>query len=161
MNCDQETVPDWHATVYLTLFSGAAVEVPIQGSDNDITQSQAIVDIWEDLLVLHKLQQRTFLLSISAMERDWIKHQITRFHCKLFLLWSGGIRFIVCRPDYRASLVRQVYEKLGHFGIRMTHSMLRDQYYWTNIYKHVAAYVRRCEVFDRVMPSFNILSLQL
>ena len=54
-------IPCWHAVVYLILFSSAAVEVPIQGSDNEIDRPQAIADIWEDLPVLHKLQQGHFL----------------------------------------------------------------------------------------------------
>ena len=55
-DCDQEAVPGWHADAYLTLFYGAVVEVPIQGSDDKTDQPQAIADIWEDLPVLHKSQ---------------------------------------------------------------------------------------------------------
>ena len=43
----------------------------------------------------------------------------------------------------------------------MTHSMLRNQYWWTDMYQHVATYVSRCEVCNRIMSSFNTLSLQL
>ena len=163
-DCDREAVPSWHAAAYLTLFSGASVEIPIQGSDDETDRPQAIADIWEDLPVLHKLQQGTFPLSISAMERDRIGHRITRFRWEsglLFRLWPDGTRRIVPRPDQRASLVRQVHEELGHFGIRMTHSMLRDQYWWTDMYQQVATYVGRCEVCDRVRSSFNTLSPQL
>ena len=98
------------------------------------------------------------------MERDRIGHRITRFRWEnglLFRLWSDGTRRIVPRPDQRASLVRQVHEELGHFGIRRTHSMLRGQYWWTGMYQQVAAYVGRCEVCDRVRSSFNTLSPQL
>ena len=42
--------------VYLTLFSGTTIEVPIQGSDDDTDRPQTIVNIWKDLLILHKLQ---------------------------------------------------------------------------------------------------------
>ena len=51
-DCNQEAVPGWHAAAYLTLFSGAAVEVPIQGSDDKTDRPQAIADIWEDLPIL-------------------------------------------------------------------------------------------------------------
>ena len=57
--------------------------------------------------------------------------------------------------------MRQMHEEFGHFGIRMTHSMLRGQYWWTGMYQHVIAYVVRCEVCDRVRSSFNTLSPQL
>ena len=49
-----------------------AVKVPIQSSDDKTNRPQAIVDIWEVLSILHKLQQGTFLSSTSAMERDKI-----------------------------------------------------------------------------------------
>ena len=52
-NCDQKAVPSWHAAAYLTLFFGAVVEVSIQGSDDETDRPQVIVDIWEDLPVLH------------------------------------------------------------------------------------------------------------
>ena len=90
----------------------------------------------EDLPVLHKLQHGTFPLSISAMERFRIGHQLTKFCWEsslLFRLWPNGTRLIVPRHDQMASLVRQVHEELGHFGIHMTHSMLFGQYWWTNM----------------------------
>ena len=68
---------------------------------------------------------------------------------------------MVPRPDQRAQLVRQVHEELGHFGVRRTHSMLRNQYWWVGMHREVAAYVGRCEVCDRVRSSFNTLSPQL
>ena len=60
-DCDREAVPCWHATAYVTLFYGATIEVPMQSSDDETNRLQAIADIWEDLLVLHKLQQGPFL----------------------------------------------------------------------------------------------------
>ena len=42
---DREAVPGWHATVYLILFSGASVEIPIQGSNDETDRPQAIADI--------------------------------------------------------------------------------------------------------------------
>ena len=136
-DCDRDAVPDWYAATYLTLCSGVVVEVPIQGSDDKTNRPQVIADIWEDLVVLQKLQQGTFHLSTSAMERDRIGHRITRLRWEnglLFLSWSDGTRRIVPRPDQRASLVRQVHKELGHFGIRKTHSMLRGQYWWVGMY---------------------------
>ena len=71
---DQEAVPSWCAAAYLTLFFGATVEVLIQGSDDETDQPQVIANIWEDLPILHKLQQRIFPSSTSAMKRDRIGH---------------------------------------------------------------------------------------
>ena len=93
--------------------------------------------MWEDLAVLHKLQQGTFLSPICVIEGDKISHRVARFRCDnglLFLMWPHGVRSIVPRPNQRDSLVRQVHVELGHFGVRRTHSMLRNQYWWTDMY---------------------------
>lgn len=163
-DCDREVVPGWHAAAYLTLMSGSASEVPDQGSDEELDRAQVVGDVWKDLAVLHKLQQGTFPLAISAMERDRVSHRVARFRWEnglLFRVWPDGARRIVPRPDQKASLVRQVHEELGHFGVRRTHSMLRSQYWWTGMYQQVATYVSRCEVCDRFRSSFNTLSPQL
>ena len=52
-------------------------------------------------------------------------------------------------------------EELGHFGVRRTHSMLHNQYWWVSMHQQVATYVRKCEVYARVRSSFNSLSPQL
>ena len=44
-DCDREAVLDWHAAAYLTLFFGAAVEVSMQGLDDETDRPQAIADI--------------------------------------------------------------------------------------------------------------------
>ena len=74
----------WHTAAYLILFFGVVIELPIQGSDDETDRPQAIADIWEDLPVLHKLQQGIFSLFILTMERDQIGHQITKFR------WENG-----------------------------------------------------------------------
>ena len=61
------------------------------------------------------------------MERDRIGHRIASFRWEnglLIRVWPDGIRRIVPRPNQRAFLVQQVYEELGHFDIRKTHSIL-------------------------------------
>ena len=66
-DCDREAVPSWHASAYLTLFSTTTVEILILGSDNETNRPQINANIWEDLPILHKLQQGTFPLPISAI----------------------------------------------------------------------------------------------
>jgi hypothetical protein len=157
-------VPGWHAATYLTMMLGLAAEIFVEQQDEEVDKSLVVSDVWEDQTVLHKLQQRIFLLGLSAMERDRVSYRIIRFRWTnglLFHVWPNGTRRIVPRPDQRASLVRQVHEELGYFGVRRTHSMLRNQYWWTGMYQQVATYVFRCEVCDRIKSSFNILSPQL
>ena len=108
--------------------------------DDETDRPQAIVDKLEDLPILHKLQRGTFPSSTSAMERHKIRHKIIRFcwdNDLLVRFWLDETRCIVSRPKQRASLVRQMHEELSHFGIGMTHSMLRGQYWWTGMYWQV------------------------
>jgi hypothetical protein len=86
-DCDQEAVLGWYAAAFFTLFFSTVVEVSIHGSDDETDRPQAIVDIWEDLPVLHKLQEGTLPFSTSAMERDRIEHRLTRFR------WEKGLLF--------------------------------------------------------------------
>ena len=79
----------------------------------------------------------------------------------IFRRWRDGTRKVDPRPDHRLQLVRQVHEELDHFGVRRTHSILQNQYWWVGMHQQVAAYVERCEVCDRVRSSFNSLSPQL
>ena len=79
----------------------------------------------------------------------------------LFWLWLEGARRIVPRVDQRAPLVQQVHEEFGYFEVRRLHSMLCNQYWWIGMYQHVATYVGRHEVCDRVWSSFNNLSRQI
>jgi hypothetical protein len=73
-DCDQEAVPGWHAATYLTIMSGLAAEVLVEHQDEESDKSLIVSDVWEDLVVLHKLQQGTFPLGLSAMERDRVSH---------------------------------------------------------------------------------------
>jgi hypothetical protein len=57
--CDQLAVPGWHDSVYLILFFGSVVKVPIHDSDDGTNRPQAIADIWEDFPMLHKHQHGT------------------------------------------------------------------------------------------------------
>jgi hypothetical protein len=136
-DCDREAVPGWHAATYLTMMSGLAAEILVEQQDEEVDKSLVVSDVWEDQAVLHKLQQGIFSVGLSAMERDRVSLRITRFRWTyglLFRVWPNGTRRIVPRPDQIASLVRQVHEELGHFGVRRAHSMLRNQYWWTGIY---------------------------
>ena len=56
--------------------SGSTFVLPEQGSFEELDRAQVVSDVWEDLAVLHKLQQGTFPSPISSMERDRISHRI-------------------------------------------------------------------------------------
>ena len=164
---DQEAVPGWHASAYLAWMEGGSGQTIGDTGDGDaedaleLTQARSTTHVWRDQGVLHRMQHGDFPPGSSSKERDRIAHRIARFHWKnglVFRRWPNRTRKVVPRPDQRAQLVRQVHEELGHFGIRRTHSMLRNQYWWVGMHQEVAAYVGRCEVCDRVRSSFNTLS---
>ena len=110
------------------------------------------------------MQRGVFPPGATSHERDRIAHRMVRFHWEggmIFRRWCNGTRKVVSRPNQRLQLVRQVHEELGHFGVRRTHSMLQNQYWWVGMHQQVAAYVGKCKVCDRVRSSFNNLSPQL
>ena len=161
---DQEVVPGWHASAYLAWMEGGSGQTIGDTGDGDaedaleLTQAQSTTDVWRDQGVLHRMQHGDFPPGSISKERDRIAHRIARFYWEnglVFRRWPNGTRKVVPRPDQRAQLVRQVHEELGHFGVRRTHSMLRNQYWWVGMYQEVAAYVGRCEVCDRMRSSFN------
>ncbi len=126
---DREVVPGWHAVAYLTLMSRSAFILVDLAMDDESDKAQVISDAWKDIPVLHKLQHGMLPPALSVMERDKVGHHIARFRWEnnlLFRVWPDGTRRIVPKLDQRASLVRQVYEDLGHFGMRRTYSMLRS-----------------------------------
>ena len=75
-DCDRESVPGWHAAAYLTLMSGSTSTLPDQAIDEEPDKTQVVSDVWEDIPVLHKLQQGTLPPALSAMERDRVGHRI-------------------------------------------------------------------------------------
>ena len=60
-DCDREAVPSWHVVAYLTLFSGASIDIWIQGLDDEIYRPQATTDIWKDLLYCISFNMVSFL----------------------------------------------------------------------------------------------------
>lgn len=87
-DCDKEAVPGWHAIAYLTL-TNCTSEQHSNQLDEESDKTRFIGDVWEDLPTLYRLPHGTFLSSASTMEKDWISHQITRFH------WENGLLFHV------------------------------------------------------------------
>ena len=85
--------------------SGSASTLPDQAADEEPDKVQVVTHAWEDVPVLHKLQQGILPPALSAIERDRVGHQIARFGWKnglLFRVWLDGTRHIVPRPDQRA-----------------------------------------------------------
>lgn len=74
--------------------SRSAFEVPDQSSNEELDKSQVVDDVWEDLLVLHKLQQGTFpylsllwsKIGLDFVQLDAIGRTICCFMCGLMEL---------------------------------------------------------------------------
>lgn len=67
-DCHQEVVPNWYALTYLILIFSLGAKEPNQVVHKLCGKSQTIGDLYKDLLVLHKLQHRTFTTHVLAME---------------------------------------------------------------------------------------------
>lgn len=67
-DCDRKVVLGWHALAYLTLMVNSIAEQPKKGANEVHDKFQVPKDMWENILVLHKLQQGAFLTPILTME---------------------------------------------------------------------------------------------
>lgn len=59
--------------------SSSAYKVHEQGLDEELNRVQVVGDVWDDIVVLHKLQQGEFPLYTSTMEQVGVSHQVARF----------------------------------------------------------------------------------
>ena len=96
-DCDREAVPGRHAVAYLISFSGTAVEVPMQSLEYEIDRSQSITNIWEDLSVLHKLQQGIFFVYLgNGKGHDWTSNNKVPLGEKIITLIVVGWNKAYC-----------------------------------------------------------------
>jgi len=66
----------------------SSLELFDQGTYKKSNRFQVVGDIWDDLLVLHKLQQKTFDIEIFTIYWDRVNHQVIRY------CWKNGFSLI-------------------------------------------------------------------
>ena len=86
----------------------------------------------------------------------------TRFHERDFYVYDDkGILYNINREsgrEYKATVVpkvlvqtilREMHDHFGHFGIGKTYSMIKQYYYWPKMIKHIQRHVDICSLCRR------------
>ena len=155
--------PDWESAgqvvVYLGLLSDGRPQT------EDTSQAEAVFpqlggDVWGDTQVMRYLQEGKLPEKGSAGDRYRVLQRAGRFRwtdqqqlMRIGLDQDGEA--VVPRPEEREAIISNAHERLGHFGTRRTHDLLRHTYWWAGMQADVAAYVARCKACDRVRSSFT------
>ena len=155
--------PDWESAgqvvVYLGLLSDGRPQT------EDTSQAEAVFpqlggDVWGDTQVMRYLQEGKLPERGSAGDRYRVLQRAGRFRwtdqqqlMRIGLNQDGEA--VVPRPEEREAIISNAHERLGHFGTRRTHDLLRHTYWWAGMQADVAAYVARCKACDRVRSSFT------
>ncbi len=131
---DLDTILRWHASTYLcTLLEcfGDVFQTNMDDGDpHDVDmelEGNGALHIYDDALVIAYLQAWEILIGLTPKERDCVVHRAKRFKWEdnsLLWMWAYGQVKVVFCPKQRESLVKHVYEELGHYGVWWTYSLL-------------------------------------
>ena len=133
---------------------------------NAAEQSQeGPADIWADTSTLEYLrtgQSRAAAALPAERKRVAKRAKAYRWHGgKLSrVFWDGSTREVL-PPGARQQAVKAMHEQTGHFGVRRTTHLVRQQYWWVGLDADVRTAVRRCELCGRVNAAFNARAPQL
>lgn len=60
-------------------------------------------------------------------------------------------KLVVVGPkSARSNLLRSLQDELGHWDIKATQKLVADGFWWPNILREVAYYVKICEAFQKM-----------
>jgi len=121
-------------------------------------------DVWEDAPVMKYLTQGSVEVGLPAHECRRVYRRASAFVRKegvIYRVFKDGICKEVPPPDKREALVKEMHEKMGHFGTKRTSALLFLTYYWHGMSKDVREVVSKCGLCDRVNTSFNAAPKQL
>lgn len=89
------------------------------------------MDIWEDAHTMAFLQTGQLPEHAAKTEKDCIRHRAERYARKqgqLFRTLADGTR-VVPPPHELRAIVMKVHHDLGHFGVKLTHSILTPHFH--------------------------------
>ncbi len=129
----------WHALTFLCLLGvDSSMEGHMTSYYNQRVDGQSSYlevgdgstnhrDVHDDTLVLEVLQTSMVPGMVSAKERDHVLQRAKRYRLEgthIFRVWEDGRVRIVPHPAQRGRIVQHAHEKLGHFGVKRTYSLL-------------------------------------
>jgi hypothetical protein len=131
---DLEIIPGWHASAYLCTLLGCFGDV-LQTSVNDgdphdvdmESKGNGALDIYDDAPIITYLQVSEIPIGLTPKERDHVVHKAKQFKWEgnsFLWMWVDGQVKVMFHPEQLGSLVKHAHEKLGHFGVQQTYSLL-------------------------------------
>ena len=98
-------------------------------------------------------------LKLGDVPKEWTKQQIitfkkqsTHYFIQNNLLFRRNIKnptepLKVIKSTELELILYNLYSNIlsGHFGIEATYNCARSRYYWPNLYKTIAEYIRSCD----------------
>jgi len=71
---------------------------------------------------------------------------------------------VVIPKNLRATILHELHDKLGHFGVNKTYSLIKRHYFWPNMSKDIQKYCRTCSLCRRdklKQDSFAIMNTEI
>jgi site-specific DNA-cytosine methylase/transposase-like protein len=124
----------------------------------DSQGARGSADIWTDHPVLQFLRYGNTTANQQGEVNSRVRRRASNYYFRgqqLIRRMPKGELLIVPSPDQRNDLILRVHNSTGHFGIRRTAQLVRQQYWWHGYWTDVANAVRRCESCNRVNASFG------
>jgi hypothetical protein len=110
------------------------MDVPYTNVDNgdphDVdmeSEGNGALDIYDNVPIIAYLQVGEVPIGLTPKEMDHVVHRAKQFKWEgnsLLWMWAYGQMKVMPHPKQCESLVKHVHEKLGHFGVRWTYSLL-------------------------------------
>ena len=108
-------------------------------------------------------QQLYQYLKTGDVPKEWTKQQITTFKKRATyyftqnnLLFRRNIKnptepLKVIKTTELESILYNLYSNIlsGHFGVKATYNHASSRYYWSNLYKTIAEYIKSCNTCQR------------
>jgi hypothetical protein len=129
-----------------------------------VQQEASSRDIWEDPTALQWLQQQKWPPGVTRAEQNRVRHRARLYSWqqdRLLRRLPDGSSKLVPPPQDRCSVVQQIHQQAGHYGVRRTANLVAASHWWRTLYSDAAAVVKRCSVCDRVRSAFNSVQPQL
>lgn len=120
-----------------------------------VMQGDWIEDEWYGD-VYRFLEHQSFNVQRDAAARKRIRLRATRFlirNDKLFFRDKNGLKLCIKKPEVEAVLTEYHDGPIGgHFGREITIARIRQDFWWPNLWKDVATFVRTCDICQRYGP---------
>ena len=132
--------------------------------DEDVSINETLVDVGKDCCPLCKVELRD-MKALQQCDKHYIRiaklmeDPRSRFHERDSRGYDDtGLLYHINREngkEYKATVIpktllktvlQEMHNHFGHFGIGKTYSMIKRYYYWPKMIKHIQTYVDNCSL---------------